>query len=108
MLTGIETTSAFLHCCRTLTRLGSIANVCATLRSCAFAISYGFSRRCETGTSTVVTCRSFFLANRAFSAPAARSLLDRERDRPHRRRHLVRRVRDQPQRVRPGRKRLPG
>src|SRR5919201_5760666 len=58
--TGIETPTAFLHFSRTLTRFGSIANVFATLCSCAFAMSYGFSRRCEIGASTVVTCALLF------------------------------------------------
>src|SRR5713101_83014 len=57
--TGTETASAFLHSWRTLTRLGSIANVAATFLSCDLAISKGFSRRCETGASTVVTSTPF-------------------------------------------------
>src|SRR5437870_4367368 len=64
METGTETATAFLHFSRTLMRFGSIANVFATLPSWAFAISYGFSRRCERGASTVVTYGSFLLANR--------------------------------------------
>ena len=55
MTTGIETTTAFLHSCRTAIRFGSILNVSATRRSCCWAISNGFSRRWETGASTVVT-----------------------------------------------------
>src|SRR5919201_1187320 len=79
--TGIETPTAFLHFSRTLTRFGSIANVFATLCSCAFAMSYGFSRRCESGASTVLTYGSFFRANGGLSVAAGRTLLDREGDR---------------------------
>src|SRR5919198_3069547 len=79
--TGIETPTAFLHFSRILTRFGSIANVFATFRSCAFAISYGFSRRCDTGASRVVTYGSFFRAKARFFLSRVRSLLDRERDR---------------------------
>ncbi len=46
--------------------------IAATRRSCARAISNGFSRRCETGASTVVTSCSFSRANRRKSAYAAR------------------------------------
>src|SRR5919201_2149790 len=83
--TGMETATAFLHCCRTLTRFGSIANVCATWRNCDLAMSYGFSRRCETGASTVVTLSSFLRANGGILGRAARSLLDPEDHRPRRR-----------------------
>src|SRR2546430_9959289 len=55
IVTGTETTTAFLHSCRTLTRLGSTPNSSATRRSCSLAMSYGFSRRCDSGTSSVVT-----------------------------------------------------
>src|SRR6187399_1208277 len=55
MTTGIETTTAFLHSCRTAIRFGSILNESATRLSCCCAISNGFSRRWETGASTVVT-----------------------------------------------------
>src|SRR3954471_1651946 len=99
MLTGIETATAFLHFSRTLTRLGSIANVRATLRSWAFAMSYGFSRRWVSGASTVVTLNSFFRAKKAFSLPRKRTLLDRERDRASSRRSSHRRVSGEPQDV---------
>ena len=52
-MTGIETSTDFLHRSRTLIRFGSIANVSPTRRSCSRAISYGFSRR-WVGTSAVV------------------------------------------------------
>src|ERR671935_112283 len=71
--TGMETATAFLHCCRTLTRFGSIANVCATRRSCDFAISYGFSRRWEAGASTVVTLSLLFAAQIEGFWPAERA-----------------------------------
>src|SRR5919199_5503802 len=101
--TGIETATAFLHFSRTLTRFGSIAKVFATFRSCAFAMSYGFSRRCETGASTVVTFRSFFRAKRGFSLGRGRSLLDREGDRAPSRRAADGGVGDEPEPVIPGR-----
>src|ERR671936_3038070 len=71
--TGIDTTSAFLHCWKTFTRLGLIANVCATRRSCDFAISYGFSRRWEAGASTVVTLSLLFCAQIEGFWPAERA-----------------------------------
>src|SRR4029079_791836 len=55
MPTGMETSTAFLHVPSTRTRLSSIPKVAATRPSCAFAISNGFSRRCEIGACTVVT-----------------------------------------------------
>src|SRR5919206_4355186 len=55
IVTGTETTTAFLHSWRTLTRFESIANSAASRRSCSFARSYGFSRRCDAGASIVVT-----------------------------------------------------
>src|SRR5919202_250097 len=55
IVTGAETTTAFLHSWKPLTRFESIANKSATRRSCSFARSYGFSRRCDTGASIVVT-----------------------------------------------------
>src|SRR4051812_24881311 len=51
----METSTAFLHSPRTLTRLASMSNVVATRCSWSRAISRGFSRRCEVGASTVVT-----------------------------------------------------
>src|SRR6476469_6435921 len=57
--TGTDTDTAFLQSCSTLTRFGSITKACATRRSCSRAISNGFSRRCETGASTVVTYTPF-------------------------------------------------
>src|SRR5258705_10227009 len=53
--TGTETSTAFLHVPSTRTRLSSMPKVAATRPSCAFAISNGFSRRCEIGACTVVT-----------------------------------------------------
>src|SRR5687768_16254984 len=53
IVTGIETSTDFLHRSRTLIRFGSIAKVFPTRRSCSRAISYGFSRR-WVGTSAVV------------------------------------------------------
>src|SRR5919204_1535571 len=100
----MDTTSAFLHSCRTLTRFGSIANVCATLRNCCFAISYGFSLRCETGASTVVTEPTpFCLQSGWFSTRAGRSLLDSEVDHTHRRFPSDGRICDEAQRVIAGR-----
>src|SRR3954454_13691364 len=55
MPTGTETSTDFLHPLRTLTRFWSMSNIDATRRSCARAISNGFSRRCEIGASTDVT-----------------------------------------------------
>src|SRR6266550_2849502 len=96
--TGTETASAFLHSWRTLTRFGSIPKVSATLLSCDLAISKGFSRRCETGASTVVTSAPFSAQMGTFLAgPGRRSLLDCETDRPGRRRSRIGRERHQPQ-----------
>src|SRR3954453_2453965 len=83
IVTGIERTTAFLHSCRTFTRRWSISKMSATRRSCSRAISNGFSRRWDSGASTVVTSGEY------------RSLLDRERDRPARRRAGARRGRDE-------------
>ena len=58
IVTGIETSTAFLHFSRTLIRFGSIPNVCPTLRSCWRASSSGFSRRCV-GASAVDIAVSF-------------------------------------------------
>src|SRR5882757_7918342 len=55
MPTGTDTSTAFLHAPSTRTRLSSMPKVAATRPSCAFAISNGFSRRCEIGASTVLT-----------------------------------------------------
>src|SRR6266496_6668965 len=96
--TGTETASAFLHSWRTLTRFGSIANVSATFFSCDLAISKGFSRRCETGASTVVTSAPFSAQMGTFLAgQGRRSLLDRETDRPGRRRTRIGGERHQPE-----------
>src|SRR5882724_2106197 len=98
--TGTETESAFLHSCRTLTRFGSIANVSATFLSCDLAISNGFSRRCETGASTVVTSAPFSAQMRAFLLLLGGvSLLDRETDRSDRRRPGLGREGHQPELV---------
>src|SRR5205085_828431 len=96
--TGTETTSAFLHSCKTLTRFGSIANVSATRRSCCFAMSYGFSRRWETGASTVVTCTPLAAQMGRF-LPGRRTLLDREGHRPNGRTAPVGGIGDQLERV---------
>src|SRR4051794_9276609 len=83
MVTGIETTTAFLHSCKTFTRRWSISKMSATRRSCCRAIWKGFSRRWDSGASTVVTKAEY------------RSLLDRERDRADGRRARARRRRDE-------------
>src|SRR5918911_2226741 len=82
--TGIETTTAFLHSDRTLTRFESISKTSATRRSCSRAMSYGFSRRCETGAS-IVTCRSLSSRKRLFAREKRAEytpLSDSERNRP--------------------------
>src|SRR5438046_9486827 len=93
----MDTDTAFLHSWRTLTRFGSIAKTWATRRNCSRAISNGFSRRCETGTSTVVTSAPFRPQIGTFRARL--SLLDREGDRPDCRRPPFAGVRVQPQLV---------
>src|SRR5919197_4241201 len=84
MPTGIATTTAFLHSESTLTRFESISKTSATRRSCSRAMSYGFSRRCETGASTV-TCRSLWTWERpdllAKRRPEYTRLADSERER---------------------------
>src|SRR5256885_15310543 len=100
--TGTETESPFLHSCRTLTRFGSIANVSATFLSWDLAISKGFSRRCETGASTVVTSAPFSAQMRAFRpgrASICAHLLDGERHCPDGRRARVGAVAEQAQLV---------
>src|SRR5215212_11869936 len=94
----METDTAFLHSWRTFTRFGSMAKVLATRCSCSRAISNGFSRRCETGASTVVTSAPFSAQMRRIWL-GARSLLDRERDRFAGRRAGIRAVGDQAQLV---------
>src|SRR5262245_1985522 len=93
IVTGIETTTAFLHSWRTFTRRWSMLKMSATRRSCSRAISNGFSRRWDSGASSVVTeaPRSENCCKRA----EYRSLLDAERDRLARRRAVARRERDQ-------------
>src|SRR2546423_5884606 len=54
---GIDTSSAFLHSCRTFTSCGSTSNAAATLRSCSRTFSNGFSLRCDSGAPTAVTGR---------------------------------------------------
>src|SRR5204863_6473446 len=102
----METDTAFLHSCSTLTRFGSIAKTLATRRSCSRAISNGFSRRCETGASTVVTSTPFSSQIGAFGL-GGRSLLDGEGDRPGRRRTGLGAVREQAQLVIAAREDLP-
>src|SRR5712691_595666 len=99
IVTGMETASDFLHSWRTLTRFGLIAKTLATRRSCSRAISNGFSRRCVTGASTVVTSTPFSAQIEAFSGWAGRSLLDRDPDRPDRRGSCVGPECDQPELV---------
>src|SRR5438876_8451091 len=53
--------SAFLHSWRTFTSRSSISKMSATRRSCWRAIWNGFSRRWDSGASTVVTQVSFGL-----------------------------------------------
>src|SRR5919202_2057380 len=103
--TGIDTETAFLHSWSTLTRLSSIRNAVATFRSCARAMSKGFSRRCEAGASSVVTERLLFPVKRALFGPRGsigrrpnapvRLSLDRERDDVRDRGAAVRRVCDE-------------
>src|SRR5436190_24331830 len=98
----MEMDTAFLHSCSTLTRFGSIAKAWATRRSCSRAISNGFSRRCETGASTVVTSTPFYAQMRAFRpgrASICAHLLDGERHRPDGRRARVGAVAEQAQLV---------
>src|SRR5947207_7718358 len=102
----METDTAFLHSCSTLTRFGSIAKTLATRRSCSRAISNGFSRRCETGASTVVTSTPFSAQIGTFGL-GGRSLLDGERDRPECRRPRLRAVREEAQLVVAAREQLP-
>src|SRR5438067_5249557 len=54
---GIDTSSAFLHSCRTFTSCGSTSNAAATLRSCSRTFSNGFSLRCDSGAPSAVTGR---------------------------------------------------
>src|SRR5437588_3398204 len=99
MVTGIDTDTAFLHSWRTLTRFGSIAKTFATRRSCSRAISNGFSRRCETGASTVVTSTPFSAQIGTFRLGLRSLLLDRERHGFDGRRSSVGAVRKQAQLV---------
>src|SRR3954469_5884247 len=83
--TGIETETAFLQSWRTLTRFESIAKASATRRSCSRAISNGFSRRCETGASTVVTAYRVYgdsAERKRQPLPARRARLHRIADDP--------------------------
>src|SRR3954471_21919959 len=89
IVTGIETTTAFLHSCRTFTRRWSISKMSATRRSCCRAIWKGFSRRWDSGASTVVTSAEY------------RGLSNRERDRPAGERAGARRGRDEADAVAP-------
>src|SRR5919201_2450274 len=110
IVTGTETTTAFLHSWRTLTRFGSIANSAATRRSCSFARSYGFSRRCDSGTSSVVTGAPSALGrwkSRCKRRAEYRPLFDRERHLAAGREAPVGRDRRQRQRVVAGRQRVP-
>src|SRR5512146_872807 len=94
IVTGMETTTAFLHSWRTFTRRWSISKISATRRNCSRAISNGFSRRWVSGASTVVT-EAPRLETRCKRAEY-RTLLDAKCDRPARRRPVARREGDQP------------
>src|SRR3990172_7616156 len=52
--TGTETATVFLHSERMLIRFGSTAKISPTRRTCPFASSNGFSRRCVTGASVAL------------------------------------------------------
>src|SRR5437763_9858289 len=99
--TGMDTDTAFLHSWSTLTRFGSIAKTFATRRSCSRAISNGFSRRCETGASTVVTSAPFSAQIGTFRPGQRSLLLDRERHGLDGGRTAVGAVGEQAQLVRP-------
>src|SRR6266550_8989850 len=108
--TGTETTTAFLHSCSTLTRFGSTANSSATRRSCSLAMSYGFSRRCDSGSSSVVTDAPSALGrwkNRCKWGAEYRTLCDRERHLAEGRAAVVGRERDQREGVVAGGQRVP-
>src|SRR5215510_1383449 len=100
IVTGIETTTAFLHSCRTFTRRWSMSKMSATRRSCSRAIWNGFSRRWDSGASSVVTeaPRSETCCKRAEYRP----LLDAERERLARGRAVARGEGDQPHLIAPG------
>src|SRR6266545_935066 len=100
--TGTDTDTAFLHSWRTFTRFGSRAKTWATRRNCSRAISNGFSRRCETGASTVVTSAPFAAQMGTFRL-GGRSLLDREWHRLDSRQAWIGAVREQSQLVLPAR-----
>src|SRR4051794_38451817 len=55
IVTGTETSTAFLHSPSTSTRFEEMSKVAATRRNCSRAISNGFSRRCEAGWAIAVT-----------------------------------------------------
>src|SRR5919197_204938 len=103
MATGTETETDFLHSWRTLTRFGSIAKTSATRRNCSRAISNGFSRRCETGASTVVTSAPFSAQIGTFWLGLRSLLLDRERHGFYGRRPAGGAVREEAQLVRAAR-----
>src|SRR5690242_10407196 len=103
MVTGIETTTAFLHSCRTFTRRWSISKMSATRRSCSRAISNGFSRRWDSGASTVVTGAAPRSKSR-WKPAEYRALLDAEPDRSRRGRAIAGRRRDELDAVRAARK----
>src|SRR5918912_1511100 len=107
----METTSAFLHSWRTLTSRCSMPNRSATLRSCSRAMSYGFSRRCVAGASSVVTGAPWIerktAANRADGVYEVAFSPDREVDPAPGGRAAVGRERDQLERVVARRERRP-
>src|SRR5919201_4946713 len=79
IVTGTETTTAFLHSWRTFTRRWSMSKISATRRSCSRAIWNGFSRRWDSGASTVVTRAPPQVVS---WAKTAAKLPDPEADRP--------------------------
>ena len=86
IVTGIETTTAFLHSWSTFTRRWSISKMSATRRSCWRAIWNGFSRRWDSGASTVVTnwmSIGLYLMRNAIVRIVGGALLVGDRDQPH-------------------------
>src|SRR3954451_23085687 len=73
MLTGIETSIAFLHSPRTAMRFGSISKVVPTRRSCSRASSNGFSRRWD----VVATAKGLLLCGCKRGKPDAVASLAR-------------------------------
>src|SRR5215204_1080891 len=79
IVTGIETSTDFLHFSRTRIRFGSIPNVCPTRRSVWRASASGFSRRCV-GASAVDIAVSFSRGRAGvYPSPSANPEADRLR-----------------------------